>query len=194
MNNRLIIEPQKRIFDEKYSIYQTNSKFKRLFGLFFILFLFGIFIVFLQNNSLQLQGTQSSEKLEHLIQKITNDEVLTEKEWSELCQLLETEKSIFVTDCEACRDYIRALLGGKHDVFFEQYSLKTDKELQKGIRSFQKQIDEHYDKIANPEKHLSNWKELDYRQQKHLKETKWFDDIKRQKEQQQILECILKNR
>ncbi len=138
MDNRLIIEPPKRIFGEKHSIYRTNSKFKRLFGLFFVLFLFGIFFVFLQNNPTQLNGTQNNEQLEHLIEKIANDEVLTEKEWSELCELLKTEKSIFVTDCDDCRDYLRALLGGKHDVFLKQYSLKTDKELQKGIKSFQK--------------------------------------------------------
>jgi hypothetical protein len=46
--------------------------------------------------------------------------------------------------------------------------------------------------IANPEKHIPNWKSLDPRQQKALIDKKWPSDIQRQTEQLEILEGLLK--
>ena len=81
--------------------------------------------------------------------------------------------------------------GGKHNGFYKQYIGKTKSEIEKGIKSIQKQIDEHIDKIINPEKHIPDFKKLDPRQQDALINKKWPSDIQRQMEQKRILEGIL---
>jgi hypothetical protein len=82
--------------------------------------------------------------------------------------------------------------GGRHAGFLRNYQGKPPGELRRGIESLKKQIEEHRDKISNPEKHIPNWKSLDPRQQKALLEKKWPSDIQRQREQLEILEGLLK--
>lgn len=84
--------------------------------------------------------------------------------------------------------------GGKHHKFYLQYLNKSKIELEKGIRSFQRQINEHIDKIKNPEKYIPTFRKLDIRQQEALINKKWPSDIKRQEEQMQILKQILKTK
>ena len=68
---------------------------------------------------------------------------------------------------------------------------KAAAEWRKGIQSIEKQIAEHRDKIANPEKFIPDFKELDPRQQKALLERKWPSDIRRQQQQLDILKGLL---
>jgi len=75
----------------------------------------------------------------------------------------------------------------------KNYLNKTSAEVQKGIGSLEKQITEHQAKIAGPERFVSNFKQLDPRQQKFLLEKKWPSDIQRQQEQLQILQGLLGN-
>ncbi len=82
--------------------------------------------------------------------------------------------------------------GGRHAGFMRNYQGKPPGELRRGIDSLKKQIAEHKDKIANPEKYIPNWKSLDPRQQKALIDKKWPSDIQRQTEQLEILEGLLK--
>lgn len=82
--------------------------------------------------------------------------------------------------------------GGRHAGFMRNYQGKPPGELRRGIDSLKKQIAEHKDKIANPEKYIPNWKSLDPRQQKALMDKKWPSDIQRQTEQLEILEGLLK--
>jgi hypothetical protein len=82
--------------------------------------------------------------------------------------------------------------GGRHAGFLRNYQGKPPGELRRGIESLKKQIEEHRDKISNPEKHIPTWKSLDPRQQKALLEKKWPTDIQRQSEQLEILEGLLK--
>jgi len=96
------------------------------------------------------------------------------------------------SDCGR-RAYEVAKQGGKHHEFWKQYLNKSEKELKKGIRSFQRRIDEHKAKIANPESIIPNFKELDPRHQSALLRG-WEDDIVRQTEQMGILEGILRDR
>lgn len=84
--------------------------------------------------------------------------------------------------------------GGKHGNFYNQYTTKKTEEIQKGIRSIEKQIAEHEDKIANPQKYIENFSKLDPRQQEALINRKWPSDIERQKEQLDILKGILGER
>lgn len=71
---------------------------------------------------------------------------------------------------------------------------KSTKEIEKGIKSLEKQIQEHADKISNPQKYIKDFDKLDIRQQENLINKKWNSDIARQKEQKQILEQILQER
>ncbi|GBF82372.1 hypothetical protein [Aphanothece sacrum] len=89
--------------------------------------------------------------------------------------------------------YNIAQQGGKHSGFYNEYTTRSNTEIQKGIDSINKQISEHEDKIRNPQKYISNFNNLDPRQQKALPQ-KWQSDIKRQIEQKTILEGILKER
>ncbi len=84
--------------------------------------------------------------------------------------------------------------GGKHSGFYDQYIRKSNDEIHKGIQSIGKQIAEHQSKIRNPEQSIPNFKDLDYRQQDALINKKWPSDIKRQIEQKEILEEILRDR
>jgi hypothetical protein len=83
--------------------------------------------------------------------------------------------------------------GGRHAGFLKNYAGKSPAELQKGIASLEKQIAEHQVKIADPEKFIPNFKQLDPRQQKALLESKWPGDIQRQQEQADILRGLLGN-
>ncbi len=150
------------------------------------------FIDLLHNSETEIH-TEHRNRFEELKNKLVNKEQLTEAEWDEVCNLLPL-KEIQVNACDSCHDYLRALVGGKHEKHLSNYLNKTEKELLKGIRSYQKQIDLHLDKIANPIKHIHNWNNLHPDHRKNLQNEKWNEDIKRLKEQKQILECILKNR
>ncbi|RLS57947.1 MAG: hypothetical protein DWH91_03425 [Planctomycetota bacterium] len=85
-----------------------------------------------------------------------------------------------------------AQAGGKHAGFLKNYAGKSASELKSGIASLQKQIAEHADKIANPEKYIPNFKQLDPRQQAALLGNKWPSDIARLQEQADILQGLLK--
>ncbi|WP_235920049.1 hypothetical protein [Heyndrickxia coagulans] len=90
--------------------------------------------------------------------------------------------------------YDVARSGGKHSGFYKQYIDKSPEQIKKGIKSINKQVAEHQDKIKNPEKYIPNFRKLDPRQQDALINKKWPTDIQRQKEQKQILESILKKK
>ena len=76
----------------------------------------------------------------------------------------------------------------------QKVSDAREKELKKGIASFDKQIALHRDKIANPSKHIKKWHELDPRQQEALINKKWQSDIDRLTEQRDILHDVLKSK
>jgi hypothetical protein len=82
----------------------------------------------------------------------------------------------------------------KHEGWRRQYEKKSDEEIEKGIKSLDKQIEEHQDKIRNPEEHYPDFRKQDPRAQKDQIENKWPKDIQRQREQKEILEQILRNR
>lgn len=84
--------------------------------------------------------------------------------------------------------------GGKHAGYYKNYADKPTPEIKKAIDSQKKLIAEHQSKIANPEKHIPDFKKLDPRQQEALVNKKWPSDIQRQSEQLDILEGILKSR
>ncbi len=173
---------------------QTTNKNKPFYWLLFFVVLVSVgFYTYNQKSQINEQLTIKEQRFEQLVKKLKSEE-LTNSEWAEVCELLAELKHIYISDCADCQSYITALLGGKHAPHLTLYLQKTSKEIEKGIKSYQKQIDEHLDKIANPRKHIPEWDDLDPRNQKNLQEKKWHQDIKRLKEQKEILECILKNK
>ena len=84
--------------------------------------------------------------------------------------------------------------GGKHATWAKQYIDKPTIELERGIKSLEKQIELHKDKIINPQKHYPNWEKEDFRAREHWVNQKWPGDIARQQEQKAILEGILKGK
>ncbi len=137
--------------------------------------------------------TIEAQRLESLTEKVKSGE-LSESEWNELCDLLASVKGIHVNDCDNCRHYIRALLGGRNKPLISRYLNTSEKELLKGINSYQKQIDKHIRKILTPKEFYPNWDNLPEANQIDLINNKWPKEIEGFKEQKQIFECILKNR
>jgi hypothetical protein len=90
--------------------------------------------------------------------------------------------------------YTEAMNGGRHATWAKQYANKPTEDIQKGIRSLEKQIELHKDKIKNPEKYYPNFRKLDIREQEANINKIWPRDIAKQQEQKSILEGILKNR
>jgi len=133
------------------------------------------------------------EKLSELVDQVVKGVPLPAEAWCELCSLLSKVKGLNINACDSCHDYLRALLGGKHETFMKNYEKCSDNELKKGIRSLQKQIDFHLDKIANPRNYIKDWDNLDIREREGTLK-KWQKDIDRQTEHKEIMNCILKNR
>ncbi|HRK67137.1 MAG TPA: RHS repeat-associated core domain-containing protein, partial [Hyphomonas sp.] len=87
--------------------------------------------------------------------------------------------------------YKIAAEGGKHAGFLRNYSSKSIRELERGIKNISKEISSHYSKIKNPEKYVSEWGKRSDQYKKGVVE-KWKKDIARQKEQRDILKDIKK--
>lgn len=81
--------------------------------------------------------------------------------------------------------------GGRHAGFLRNYVGKSAEELRRGVASLEKQVATHLDKIRNPEKYIEGFSRLDPRRQKALLEKTWPGDIKRQREQIDILKRLL---
>jgi RHS repeat-associated protein len=79
--------------------------------------------------------------------------------------------------------------GGKHAGTLKNYTGRSLKEIQKGIRSLNKQIREHKDKIKDPSKYIKEFEKRDPREQAGLV-SKWKDDIARQKEIRDVLKGL----
>ncbi len=90
----------------------------------------------------------------------------------------------------APRAYEEALAGGKHAGFLRNYQGRAPGELDRGMRSLERQIAEHEAKIADPARHLPAFERLDPRQQQALRTKKWPGDIQRQQEQLEILRFL----
>ena len=87
--------------------------------------------------------------------------------------------------------YITAKNGGKHARLIELHGGKPAKEIQKSIKSLEKQVAVHKDKIANPSKHCSDWDKMDPRRQKAPVNKKWPAEIQCFTEERDILQTIL---
>jgi tetratricopeptide (TPR) repeat protein len=82
----------------------------------------------------------------------------------------------------------------RHVKFIIDYFDKPAKELQKSIKSLEKLIAEHKDKIANPSKAIPDWETLHPERKNALINKKWPTEIQCYTEQRDILQNILNQR
>lgn len=91
-------------------------------------------------------------------------------------------------------DYETAKNGGKHsgkyNNFVEKYTIK---ELEKSIKSYNKTIQEHEEKISNPSKFYPNWYDFDERYKEGLLK-KWKKDKTRNINERNIAIGVLKDK
>lgn len=119
----------------------------------------------------------------------------TAKEMGHLKQAGKLEQA-FDSACESwlaktpSEAYITAKNGGKHArlIDFEQRSVR---EVQKSIKSLEKQIVKHQDKIANPSKYCPDWDTIDPRRKNALINKRWPAEIQCFTEEREILQTIL---
>ena len=87
--------------------------------------------------------------------------------------------------------YIAAKNGGKHARIITEFAGKPAKEIQKSIRSYEKLIIEHKDKIANPAKYCPDSDNFHPNRKKALVEKVWPNEIQCYTEQMDILQTVL---
>jgi hypothetical protein len=64
--------------------------------------------------------------------------------------------------------YTIAKNGGKHSGWYNQFKDKAENEIRRGIRSIEKQIQEHQEKIVNPRKYIPSFDSLTPQEQAGL--------------------------
>lgn len=120
----------------------------------------------------------------------------TAKEMGQLQKAGKLEQAIDST-CESwlakssSEAYITAKNGGKHARLIELNEGKSVKEIQKSIKSYEKLIELHKDKIANPSKYCPGWDAMDPRRQNALINKRWPAEIQCFTEEKDILQTIL---
>ena len=75
--------------------------------------------------------------------------------------------------------------GGRHAGTYRQAMEKTDTQLDKSIRSHEKQVAEHQEKINNPEKYAPKWSKMEKKAQEGLLK-RWAKDIVKNQEAAEI--------
>lgn len=175
---------------------QTTPKPKR-FQKFALLLIFKVLILYFAYNMLNgTFNTIKTQRFEQLKAHIQSGKTLTESEKDEFCQLLQEVKGIYLNNCieNIYTPYLFAILDIRHGGFYDTYKNKPDKELSKAIKSYEKQILIHKEKIANPVKYYPDWESLYPKRKTALLEKLWPDEILNLTEEKQILEEILKQR
>lgn len=123
----------------------------------------------------------------------------TESEMSYLKKAGMLEKNISMSleklssqfQSEAIKDSIKK---HRYIKIIKESLTKPIKEVQKSIRSYEKQILIHKDKIANPSKYCPEWEKMNTQRRDALINKKWPTEIHGYREQQNILQEILKER
>jgi hypothetical protein len=79
--------------------------------------------------------------------------------------------------------------GGRHSGQYKEFMKQTPKQLQKSIKSFDKQINKHKNWINNPASKVKNWDKLTLKHKQDLI-YHWNEDIKRAQEFKEIASII----
>lgn len=123
----------------------------------------------------------------------TAGEVLELKQAGKLEAAINSRLDRLVTQSES--EVLKAAINkDSHVKMVRDYLDKPVKEIQKGIRSYEKQIALHQEKIANPSKFIPHWEELHPERQHALINKKWPAEIQCYTEQRDLLQSILNER
>ena len=94
---------------------------------------------------------------------------------------------------EVSEAYPIAVSGGKHYGTYFNYLSRSNKQIERAIRGYGKQISIHEDKLANPSKYIPDWDKLSVTEQRGLI-SKWQNDIRRNTEIRNVLSGTLKEK
>jgi hypothetical protein len=89
--------------------------------------------------------------------------------------------------------YDIAKTGGRHSGYLKTMANADLKSIRSAIRSYEKNVVEHVDKLSNPSKHIKNWDKLSDRQKAgYIKH--WQDDLKRNQELRDLMKGLYNER
>ena len=99
------------------------------------------------------------------------------------------------SDSKAQGPFEKAKSGGTHSGTYKQYKDKPEKQLRKALGSYEDNVAEHAEKLADPRNAGTDtpWDEMDPREQQGLLK-KWAGDLVRNREFAEIMRGILKER
>ena len=92
-------------------------------------------------------------------------------------------------EADAHYEHTERISGGRHSGFLKNHANASAPELSKGIRSLNRQIKFHRQKLNDPSKYAKDWASRTDKQKEGLMK-KWKTDIARQKSQRDILKDL----
>lgn len=108
-------------------------------------------------------------------------------EWKQL------QRAYRAVNVDSAKVFETAKSGGRHSGIYNDAMSKTMNQLDRTIRSHEKQVSEHYKKITNPEKYDINWSNKSQVEKDGLLR-KWEKDMTRNKEQAEIEKLVREER
>ncbi len=89
--------------------------------------------------------------------------------------------------------YEIAKAGGRHAGLFRTYQGKNLAEVQRALRSYERQVDLHQQKLSSPERFVKDWTKRSIRTQQGLLRH-WQEDLVRNRELAEVMRGILQER
>jgi hypothetical protein len=89
--------------------------------------------------------------------------------------------------------YEVARAGGRHAGLLRVYQEKSTSELQRALRSYERQVALHRQKIEHPEQFVRDWDQKSTRVQSGLRRH-WQEDVVRNQELADVMRSILRER
>jgi hypothetical protein len=96
-----------------------------------------------------------------------------------------------VTEQQNAYEVARA--GGRHAGLLRVYQEKSTAELQRALRSYERQVALHLQKIEHPEQCVQDWEQKSPRVQSGLRRH-WQEDVVRNQELADVMQGILRER
>jgi hypothetical protein len=91
------------------------------------------------------------------------------------------------------RAYAIAKAGGRHAGLLRVYRGKSTAEIQRALRSYERQVELHRQKLANPEQVIGDWHQRHFHVQRGLLRH-WHEDLARNQELAEVMRGILQER
>jgi len=89
--------------------------------------------------------------------------------------------------------YEIAKAGGRHAGLLRTYRRKSITEIQRALRSYEKQVELHRQKVSSPENFVKDWGKQSSRTQQGLLRH-WQEDLIRNRELAEVMQGILQER